>query len=448
MKWWAQAVSLALAVLGFAVALVPRNYSEEFTTGTRFRLVIWPRLLRFPIFWAGLALLAYIAVQGLNPAWTYVSNARGWWMQSRAHITWLPSGVDGPFFFGGGPWRTLIDYASPWLVVCSLWIGFSRRRTVQYLLIALSINGLALALFALTQRLTGARRIYWALPSPNPAFFGPFVYKNHAGAYLLLVLALSFALASWYFLRGLRRLEKSNPAGLFVFFGAVAAVDIMISYARGATITMVAFLAVAMISFVFYQFRHPTLLRKPIVLALLLVGFGAFLVTSLQTLAVNHAWNRMQKLFDETDLSISSRELATAATWKMVQDHPWLGAGAGSFRYLFPRYQQHYPEIYREGRQRLFWENAHNDLVQFPAELGIAGCAIFAFGFGFWAWRLCRAYFWENPLSLLVTAGLLLLVAHSWTDFLFENPAVLITWCALWPCITLWAESEEMRLRG
>jgi hypothetical protein len=111
MSWWSQAVSLALAVIGFAVALIPRNYSEELTAGAGFRLVMWPRLVRFPIFWAGLLLLAYIVVQGLNPAWTYMSNDRGWWMQQRSHTTWLPSGVDGRFFFGGGPWRTLIIYA-------------------------------------------------------------------------------------------------------------------------------------------------------------------------------------------------------------------------------------------------------------------------------------------------------------------------------------------------
>lgn len=448
MSWWSQAISLALAVLGFAVALTPRNYTEDFSSAGRFRLVMWPRLLRFPIFWAGLLLLAYIVVGGLNPAWTYVSDSRGWWMESRPHVAWLPSGVDGRFFFGGGPWRTLIVYASGWLVVCTLWIGITRRRTAQFLLITLVVNGLLLALLAFAQRITGSHRIFWLVTSPTSSFFGPFIYKNHAGAYLLLSLTVSFALAAWYYLRGLRRLEKSNPAGVFVFVGAVIAVNIIISYARGATITMLVFLAVAVVAFVFFQIRNPNLLRKPVVAALMLVGFGAFLVTSLEALAANRAWHRMQSLFNEDDLSIRSRELATAATRDMASDHLLFGTGAGSFLYVFPIYQQHYPEIYRAGRKRLLWEFAHNDLIQFPAELGLAGCTILVFGAGFWAWRLGRSWFWENPLSLLTTAGLLLLVAHSWTDFLFENPAVMITWCALWPCVTLWTESEEQRLRS
>ena len=447
-KWWAQVISLGLAVAGFVIALTPRQYNEEFTSRGSFRLVIWPRLLRFPIFWAGLVLFAYITVQGLNPAWTYASNSRGWWMVARPHLDWLPSGVDGRFFFGGGSWRTLIVFASAWLLVCSIWIGFTRRRTAQFLLIVLTVNGLALAIFALVQRVTQARLIYWRVPSPNESFFGPFIYKNHAGAYLLLILATSLALAAWYYLRGLRRLEKSNPAGLFVFFGVVVAVDIIVSYARGATIVMLAYLTVAMVAFIFFQVSNPNLLRKPIVIAVMLVGFGALVWTSLQALAADRAWDRMRQLLDDKDLSVRSRELATAATWDMVQAHPWYGSGAGSFRYLFPIYQQQYPEIFKEGRDQLFWQNAHNDLVQFPAELGVVGCAILLFGAAFWAWRLLRAYFWENPLSLLMTAGLLLLVAHGWTDFIFENPAVLLTWCALWPATVLWTEYEEMGLRS
>src|SRR4051812_11591005 len=41
---WAHFTSLALAVLGFGIALLPRNYTEEYTGSGRFRLLTWPKL--------------------------------------------------------------------------------------------------------------------------------------------------------------------------------------------------------------------------------------------------------------------------------------------------------------------------------------------------------------------------------------------------------------------
>ena len=449
MYWWTQALSLGLAVLGFALALYPREYTSDYTEGAAFRLLSYPKLLRFPIFWAGLALFLYIFVGGLNPAWSYVQGDKGWWMVAVDHIPWLPSGVRVPFFSGGGgPWRALIVYLSGWLVVCTVWIGFTRRRTVQLFLMVLAGNGVALAIFGIAQRLLHAPKIFWFFPSPNESFFSSFIYKNHAGAYLVLALVLSTGLAAWYYLRGLRRMEKSNPAGLFVFFAAAVAMSIVVSFARGATITAILFLAIAVAAFVVFQIRNPDLLKKPLVIGIMLIGFVFFARVGYQALSLGEAWTNMSRLIKSHETSVESRQLATQATWEMVQANPWGGYGAGSFRYVFPLYQQHYPQLLGDRGVRLYWTHAHNDLLEFPAEFGICGMAILVFGAGYWALRLLRNFFWENPLALLVSIGLLLLVAHGWTDFIFHNPAVLLTWCAIWPAITLWAEYEELNLRS
>jgi O-antigen ligase len=309
-------------------------------------------------------------------------------------------------------------------------------------------NGVGVAGFALIQRILNAKKIFWFYDSPNGEFFGSFIYKNHAGAYLVLMLAMSSGLSAWYYLRGQRRLEKSNPAGLFVFFSALVAMSILVSYARGATLVMVAFLTVAIVVFVIYQVRNPDLLKRPVVMVVLVIGFGFFLRTSYEALSMGEAWHKIDRLFKPNDASVEARLLASRATWDMFQEHPWYGNGAGSFRYLFPAYQQRYPKILTEEGKRLYWEHAHNDVLEFPAELGICGVAIMAFCFGYWLLRLIRCFFWENPLVLLMLAGLILLMAHGWTDFIFQNPAVLLTWCAIWPAITLWGEYEELNLRG
>ena len=43
MRLWAQIPSLILAIVGFVVAMIPRNYTEDHTGSNRFRLIIWPK---------------------------------------------------------------------------------------------------------------------------------------------------------------------------------------------------------------------------------------------------------------------------------------------------------------------------------------------------------------------------------------------------------------------
>ena len=166
MSEWAQWISLGFAVLGFGVSLIPRSYTEEETGSNVFRLVMWPRLAKFPLWWLGLALLALVTIQGLNPAWRFETDGKGWWLRAIPSTAWLPTGVDVPFE-RGGPWRMLLIYSSVLLTSCSLWVGFTRRRVLQTLFIVLATNGVVLAGFGIAQRLLGNGKIFWFYDSPN-----------------------------------------------------------------------------------------------------------------------------------------------------------------------------------------------------------------------------------------------------------------------------------------
>lgn len=444
MRLWAQCTSLGLALLGFVFALVPRDYNEEHTGVGSFRLIMWPKVLRFPIFWIGAALLVLLTVQGLNPAWTYVTDGKNWWMQQVEHIRWLPAGVDVPFE-RWGPWRMLLIYASVWLTVCTVWIAFTRRRTVQRLLVTLCINGLLLAGFGVAQRLLGNGKIFWFYNSPNPSFFSSFIYKNHGGAYLLLALTVTCGLAGWYYLRGQRRLEKSNPSAVLAFFATCIAVSILTSYARGATLTMLAFLLGCIGAFIAHQFLGPSENRKPVVAIVLVLIFGFFLKTGFHSLRSGEAWDRIHQGLTRQDASLEAREHATRASLEMLREQGVRGVGAGSFRFIFPIYQHRDPALVSHDGRRMFWEHAHNDVLQIPIELGAAGTLLIVLSIGYWFVRLIRSYFWANPLSACIVFGALLLVVYSWWDFPFQNPAILATWCVLWPVAATWAKLEEGR---
>ena len=439
---WAQFISLGLATLGFAASLIPRNYDEEHTGGNRFRLIMWPKLLKFPVFWLGLLLLGYVALQGLNPAWSYRTDGKLFWMQSIPSKAWWPLGYEAPFA-KWNPWRMLVIYASAWLTMCTLWVGFTRRRSVQVLLLILAGNGLALAALGVAQRLLGNGKIFWFFESPNAQFFSSFVYKNHGAAYLNLILAVTTGLAGWFYLRGLRRMEKSNPSGVLAFFATCIAVSILTSYARGVTLMMLGFLAVCVAAFVWHQIRLPSESRKSVVALALVLLFGYFLMSGLDALKTGEAWDRFKTGITRQDYSLASREQVTVSALEMLRERGLRGTGAGSFRFLFPLYQHRNAELRAIGTGHLFWEHAHNDIVQIPIELGAIGTGLILLGAGYFMLVLIRGYFWENPVASCLVFGIGLLLLYAWWDFPFQCPAVLITTCALCPIAVLWTNFEE-----
>ncbi|PTX92355.1 O-antigen ligase family protein [Opitutus sp. ER46] len=444
MRLWAQIPSLIAAALALVLALLPRTYTEAYTGGPAFKLYAFPKLLRFPIFWLGLALLGLVTLHGLNPAWEFRTDGKVWWMQGIPHIEWLPSGVRGPFE-RWGPWRMLMIYAAGWLTVCAIWVGFTRRRSLQRLLLVLGVNGIVLALFGIAERLTGAKKIFWFVTSPNEMFFASFIYKNHAGAYLNLALAIVCGLGGWYYLRGVRRMEKSNPSGVFAFLATCIAVSVLVSYARGATLITLAYMAVVVGAFVVHQWRLPREVRNPLIAVALLVLFGLFVKTGWDSLNADRAWERLQRAVSGQDVSVEARQIASRATLDALEKN-WVGGiGAGSFRFLFPVYQQNYPDIRKRNGRGMYWEHAHNDVLQFPLEFGVPGMLLILGGFAYWGVALIRSAFWQNPVSAALVLGAILMLVMAWGDFVFQCPAILITWCVLWVFAVMWARFEESR---
>jgi O-antigen ligase len=453
MTVWSQFVSLGLGVLAFTVALINRHYRGELAPNGDFKLIIWPKLIHFPLFWLGLLFLGYILIQALNPAWVYVSDGKAWWLQRIPNIAWLPAGMDTPFK-DSNAWRELMIYGTAWLLVCALWVGVTRRVTIQGLLTTVAVNGAVLAIIGILQKVTHAQYILWGLKDVTPAgyFFSTIIYKNHAGAYFNLVLMLTTALLYWHFSRAERRMERSSPAPVFAFCTVLLGLSVLLTNSRAATILMMLFTLLAFIGFIIRctitrsEGRSPWAITLLCAVFALFIGLGSYFLNTDR--AFDEAINRFNNLMEKgaADSSVASRNLARKATLEMAEDNLITGWGAGSFRHYFPVYQRHYPEIYsfKHGKsERIFrWEFAHNDYVQFLAEMGLIGVGLLLAILACTLRHLLKQRVFLRPHLVFILMALLVTAAHAWVDFQFHNPAILFLWCASAALAARWAELE------
>lgn len=430
MRLWSQWISLGLGATSLTVALLPRRYTGEHTGGESFTLYPLRRLLRFTLFWIGLVFAAYMVIGALNPSWRYERNAHQWWMSPIAHLAWLPHGITGTPMSWASPARSLIIFGAAFSLTCALWVGITRRRSLQILLLILCVNAVLVALLALVTRTTGATKLYWTWRMDNIPY-GPFVYHNHTAAWLNLMFGACLGLVAIFHQQAQRQLKKSSPAPLFGFFAILIAVAVVISQSRGGVIILALMVVLAGLSLLWRRSRQPAQGVLTYVSAFLVAAFLAVGVYAATNLGGAKTWQRFISFIDDKDSSYSLRVVATSATMDMWRDAPWSGNGAASFRYIFPAYQQHYPEIYQAkyGRRtvRRVWEFAHNDWAQMLAEYGVVGSAIALAAIAWWLTAFLRLRGWLHPLSLLLAFTLAGLLVHARAEFVLHNPAVLVT---------------------
>jgi hypothetical protein len=437
MHAWSQLTSLGFSILGFVLVAWPRAESGDIDVKQ------WPaaRLQRFPVFWAGLVLLGYIAVQGLNPAWRFIGVGHEWWIEPIAHVSWLPSGVDAPFAIAN-PWRALTVYGSLWLLVCSVWAGFFRRKSYHALFFILVCNAFFLALLGVLQKLSGTDRIFWSYAPSNPSFIASFIYPNHAGPYFNLMVALAAGLAWWHRQRARRHLENPGQAFFFTFLAVFTGLAVISSYSRMSIVLLLVLTVFAGGVFVLGLFRRTGRIRERMAFLLLTLALAGFIGTGLVVLRTAKVWERLADQVAHPVAFDRDRTLARQASWDMLCDRWLLGWGAGCFRYNFQDYVAKYPEIYYAGNYRQYWEHAHDDLLEFPVELGAVGLLPLAGILGYAVGQLGRRRFWRNAVSFCTVLGCALVLLHAWVDFVFQNPAVLLTWSVLLTGAVRWAELD------
>ena len=455
---WSVLTLCVLNTLGFLWLFVPLGQQNARLESPRGPVYYGKQLLKWPFFWCGLLFLAYVGVQNLNPAWQYTLSADGtqWWMTQIPHNARLPTGIIAPFAQMNG-WRALMIFASALLLVCTVWCGVHRREHLIYLLWVSVLSTTIMVVVGLVQRFTQAPGILWLIENVPNYYFGTFSYKNHAGAFIGLNIAIALSLAMYHFRRSRRRSVQSSPHFFMIVTALVMATGLFYTDSRGSMVIIAAVLIGSCILFIFECLSsrpgHGSLWFG-LILTTVCLGFGWFLFSFLNVENIEQRLNivldDLRQLEEGTteDFSQSAKQryYIYSATWEMVQDNPWWGWGAGAYRYYFPVYQQKYPQIYywevprwrtnektkarEKFMQRRYWgvEHAHNDWLQYPAEFGYVGCGIGLLGIlsllvsGLRKWRRVRLWMLVGILGCVGTA------AHALIDFVLQSPSILLLW--------------------
>jgi O-antigen ligase len=276
---------------------------------------------------------------------------------------------------------------------------------------------------AFLEALLGLAQRYWA---GNPLSQGTYVNRNHFAG--LLEMALPFAVmgavAFWYQHdpeeeRGV--VQTLKACGLLIVATALLAAIVHSLSRMGFLAALVALLVAGMMWFS----MSSTSKRS----RLLAAGVGVLIVVGFLFLPTDPLLHRFAALASTEEITANTRVEIWRETWQLIETYPWLGVGLGGYESSFIAHKTVVPLN--------LVDFAHNDYLQYLAELGFIGFALL----GFLAVRTVVQAIRvgsvaedldERCFGIAATASLAAIALHSFVDFNLYVPAhmMMVAWIA------------------
>jgi O-antigen ligase len=304
------------------------------------------------------------------------------------------------------------------------------------------LNGLGVALAGNLARLNKWRD-FLGISDPdlsNPPF-GPFIYKNQAGAYLCLACTIALGLTFYLAKRRGDKVDRGGPhliVGVLVIFLGLGAASTM-SFAAVAVAAAI-ILVVAPAAYLLDSKLRANLSLLPAI-AFAALGVVVIYVGMLSTDAKKWRSKIERKERQMEQIGADDRAPLRRATWLMVEtttvNRQLSGFGAGSFRWVSPAYLSTQPEfLNKKGVLARRATHAHNDWLQAPVEWGLAGWAVVAGTLAFLVLRVRTQLARPHAPAFVLVSGLLFFSGHLFLDFLLFIPqltllALLVAWLAV-----------------
>lgn len=308
-------VLLWLSLLGAVwIVMSPSVKGDERPHDARMRFAY--EVIRDPLFWAGLVLVAFAGVRSLNGGVALVYDAETYsWSLSLPTVEILPGCVDGA--------GTLPFSMSVALLV--LLQGFrhalDRRAVVGYLVSASVLAGFS-AMVAVAAMSYGSKSV---LSLVECSYHTPYFIGTAYGIHFICGFAALFCCVE----------EKMVAAELLTVVSLVAMVLGLVLFSPPATLAVfaLAFIVVALLSFVLHRkdVSGAGSLRCMLAVALILLSAVSpfFLCDESQAMVDRRAAIIAVKMLP--DGFMATRRALSGIALNVWKENPWLGSGLGSF---------------------------------------------------------------------------------------------------------------------
>jgi O-antigen ligase len=267
-----------------------------------------------------------------------------------------------------------------------------------------------LAVFSILQFFSSQGLIYWSVKGQGWAF-GPYVNHNHYAGLMEMLIPISVAYVA-------SRPRHHPGRVILVFAASVAIVSLLLSGSRGGMLSLLS--EVVILAAILYwrgaaeDWRRLARVGPLAILTVLLLFFW------LDPGEISARLATVVRLARSTDVSPAQREAVALDSLRILRQHPWLGAGLGTFEVAYPQHQS-FPSDY-------VWEHAHNDYAEALVESGFSGGLLILLALGIFlsfAFRGAadRLQHPEGKIQLGAALACCGLLVHSFFDFNLHVPA-------------------------
>lgn len=263
---------------------------------------------------------------------------------------------------------------------------------------------------------------------------GSFVSRNHLAGFLELCLAVGIGLLIAQLSKHNNHNWKQHTRDFFTAMLsakarlrialAIMVVALVLTHSRMGnsaffiSLTITGCIALA-ISWIRLSRKRRSLRHSRRSRSLLVLLVSLFIID----VAIVGAWFGVDKVverMEQTNLEKENRGIVVRDVQPMLTDFWLTGSGGGSFYSTFPSYQS--KEV------GMFYDNAHNDYLQFAIEQGFPALACLAYVVLFCAYCSLKAM-WQRQsvffrgMAFISLMGILSLMIHSLVDFNLQIPS-------------------------
>ncbi len=306
------------------------------------------------------------------------------------------------------------------IFVLTLLLVTSKERLKLVAMVVVFV-GLMESLYGLFNTLSGAEYIFMMKKEAFVGFVtGTFINRNHFAGFLEMVIPVALGLVisgsaainggnNW---RGKARFIITfimGQQGRITVYMLVMIAAFLLSASRAGLISFG--IAIGIVLLITARFKGKDSREMKITGLIVALALIAGMWLGMGTLP-----DRLYNSYHH----IGPRLIAWENSLAIIKDFPFFGTGAGTYQYIFARYE--------DGRLLQYYDHAHNDYIELLADQGIVGFCLLAFPILMIITKNIKAFIHrktaiKRAILFASLVGTFSLLIHSLIDFNFHIPA-------------------------